>query len=131
MAINIHIILCEYGNTGKSIMCEFLEYQGLGFETPPLKETEEFMGFVHSFPPEKAYLIDMPQGMKKDKLGGFYSAIETLKDGVTYDTRYAGKKRRMDRPQVFVFTNSFADYVFSLMSRDRWRVTDNPNLTGG
>ena len=47
-------------------MCEFLEYQGLGFETPPLKETEEFMGFVHSFPPEKAYLIDMPQGMKKD-----------------------------------------------------------------
>ena len=66
----------------------------------------DIMEFAHSFPAQKAYIIDMPRGMKKDKLADFYAGLESIKNGVTYDKRYVGKKRRMDRPQIMVFTNS-------------------------
>lgn len=116
----IHLWLDPSGNMGKSIFVEFVEYQGVGFEMPPMRHMEDIMQFAHSFPPQKAYIIDMPRGMKKDKLADFYAGLETIKNGVTYDKRYVGKKRRMDRPQILVFTNSLP--AFELMSRDRWRV---------
>ena len=116
----IHLIFDEVGNVGKSVFLEFLEYQGLAFEMPPLRHMEDIMEFAHSFPAQKAYIIDMPRGMKKDKLADFYAGLESIKNGVTYDKRYVGKKRRMDRPQIMVFTNSLP--VFELMSMDRWRI---------
>jgi len=116
----IHLIFDEVGNVGKSVFLEFLEYQGLAFEMPPLRHMEDIMEFAHSFPPQRAYIIDMPRGMKKDKLADFYAGLESIKNGVTYDKRYVGKKRRMDRPQIFVFTNSLP--AFDLMSKDRWRI---------
>ena len=116
----IHLVFDEIGNVGKSIFLEFLEFQGLAFEMPPLRHMEDIMEFAHSFPPQKAYIIDMPRGMKKDKLADFYAGLESIKNGVTYDKRYTGKKRRMDRPQVIVFTNTLP--AFDLMSKDRWRI---------
>ena len=116
----IHLFIDEVGNVGKSVFLEFLEYQGLAFEMPPLRHLEDIMEFAHSFPPQKAYIIDMPRGMKKDKLADFYAGLETMKNGVTYDKRYVGKKRRMDRPQIMVFTNTLP--AFEFMSMDRWRI---------
>ena len=116
----IHLFFDEVGNVGKSVFLEFLEYQGMAFEMPPLRHLEDIMEFAHSFPPQKAYIIDMPRGMKKDKLADFYAGLETMKNGVTYDKRYVGKKRRMDRPQIMVFTNTLP--AFDLMSKDRWRI---------
>ena len=116
----IHLFFDEVGNVGKSVFLEFLEYQGLAFEMPPLRHLEDIMEFAHSFPPQKAYIIDMPRGMKKDKLADFYAGLETMKNGVTYDKRYVGKKRRMDRPQIMVFTNTLP--AFEFMSMDRWRI---------
>ena len=116
----IHLIYDQVGNVGKSILLEFMEYQGVAFEMPPMRHLEDIMEFAHSFPPQKAYIIDMPRGMKKDKLADFYAGLESIKNGVTYDKRYVGKKRRMDRPQVMVFTNTLP--VFELMSMDRWRI---------
>lgn len=115
----IYRIVCPNGNTGKSIMVEFLEYQGIAFEMPPLRGLEDLMAFAHSFPPKKVYLIDMPRGMNKEKLAEFYSGVETLKNGITYDKRYTGKKRRMDRPQIIVFCNYAGKDVY--LSQDRWR----------
>jgi len=71
-------------------------------------------------PPQKAYLIDMPRGMKKEKLAGFYSGLEALKNGTMYDKRHSFRKRRIDRPQIWVFTNHIPDVT--LMSRDRWII---------
>jgi len=71
----------------------------------------------------------MPRGMKKDKLGEFYSGIEVIKNGVAYDKRYSPKKLRFDRPAIVVFTNELPE--FSLMSIDRWNVwemTDSHNI---
>lgn len=115
---SIKLIHDTVGNSGKSIMAEWLEYHKKAFEIPPLKDMEDIMQFCMSFKAQKVYLIDMPRAMKKDKLAGFYSGLECLKNGYVYDKRYAAKRRRFDRPQVIVFTNVLPEWKF--MSRDRW-----------
>lgn len=115
---SIKLINDTIGNSGKSIMSEYLEYQGLAFEIPPLTGMEDIMAFCMGFKSQKVYLVDMPRAMKKEKLAGFYSGLESLKNGYIYDKRYAAKRRRFDRPQVIVFTNVMPEWKF--MSLDRW-----------
>lgn len=117
---SIKLIIDTHGNAGKSIFCEFLEYKGLAFEIPPMRTMEDIMQCVMSIKDKKCYIVDMPRAMKKDKLADFYSGLEALKNGVAYDKRYSFKKKRMDRPQVVVFSNTEPDYDF--MSMDRWQV---------
>jgi hypothetical protein len=117
---HINIVYDPSGHCGKSLFCEFLEYQGVAFECPPFRSMDDMMEFVHGFPAQSCYMIDMPRGMKKDKLGEFYSGVEILKNGVTWDTRYHGKKRRMNRPNIWIFTNTLP--VMELMSVDRWNI---------
>lgn len=125
----IQIILDEVGNTGKSILSEYLEYRRLAYEVPPFTAMEDLMQCCMCIPAQRTYLIDMPKGMKKDKLASFFAGIEALKNGTMYDKRYAFKKRRIDRPQIIIFTNTKPD--LSLLSRDRWqcnRITTSFDL---
>lgn len=117
---SIKLIYDPIGNVGKSIFCEYLEYHQLAYEIPPFRQMEDLMQCCMSIKTQKAYIVDMPRGMKKDKLGEFYSGLECIKNGVCYDKRYSFKKRRFDRPQVIVFTNTLP--VWYLMSADRWEV---------
>ncbi len=116
----IDLIYDKIGNIGKSLFCEHLEYQGLAEEVPPYRLMDDIFAWVCSRPIKPCYLFDMPRGMKKDKLSDFYSGIEVIKNGVAYDKRYNAKKIRFNRPRIFVFTNTLP--IFSLMSKDRWRV---------
>lgn len=116
----IRCIVETGGNNGKSIFCEFLEYLRLAYEIPPMTCMEDIMQCCMGLPAKKCYLVDMPRAMKKEKLAGFYSGLEALKNGVMYDKRYAFKKRRIDRPQIVVFTNIEPDT--SLLSPDRWAL---------
>lgn len=125
----ITIILDKIGNTGKSIMAEYLEYNGLAYEVPPFTAMEDLMQCCMCIPGQKAYLIDMPRGMKKENLASFYAGIEALKNGTMYDKRYQFKKRRIDRPQIIVFTNTIPN--ISLLSIDRWKcmqITDDYDI---
>ena len=117
---SIIIVFDKQGNSQKSIFLEYMEFEELAFECPPFRNMEDMMQFCYSFDAQKTYFIDMPRGMKKDKLADFYSGIETLKNGVLWDKRYEGKKRRIARPNIVVYTNSLP--VFELMSADRWKV---------
>lgn len=116
----ITMIYDDVGNTGKSIFAEYLEYKQVAFELPCLRAFEDIMQFAFSFKDQKCYIIDMPRALKKDKMSEFYSGLECLKNGVVWDKRYGGKKRRMDRPQILVFTNTMPTWGY--MSLDRWRV---------
>ena len=118
----IILVYDQHGNAGKSIFAEYLEYKNLAFELPPMRNMEDIMQFAFSFDDQKCYLVDMPRGMKKDKLADFYAGLESLKNGVVWEKRYAGKKRRMDRPHVVVFTNCLP--VFNLLTPDRWVVKE-------
>lgn len=118
-------IKCIYdpkGDSGKSILCEFLEYEGLGFEIPMMDSMEDIMQCVMGGKAKKCYMVDMPRGLKKTKLSQFYAGLECLKNGVAYDKRYAFKKKRFDRPQIVVFTNALPD--MELLTRDRWEIWD-------
>jgi len=116
----INLIWDTTGNCGKSILSEYLEYEGLAEEIPPFRLMDDIFAWVASRPIKRAYLVDMPRGMKKDRLGDFYSGIEVVKNGVAYDKRYNAKKVRFDRPRIFVFTNCLPN--LELMSQDRWVI---------
>lgn len=116
----IDIIYDPVGNLGKSLFVEYMEYEGLAEEIPPYRLMDDIFQWVCTRPIKPCYVVDMPRGMKKDKLGDFYSGLEVLKNGVAYDKRYNATKIRFNRPRVFVFTNTLPE--FSLMSRDRWNI---------
>ncbi len=116
----IDLIYDPDGNIGKSIFAEHLEYLGIAEEIPPMRLMDDIFAWVATRPIKGCYLVDMPRGMKKDKLGDFYSGIEVIKNGVAYDKRYKATKIRFDRPRIFIFTNMLPK--FNLMSKDRWNV---------
>ncbi|KAK3279739.1 hypothetical protein CYMTET_12395 [Cymbomonas tetramitiformis] len=116
----IKLVYDVHGNAGKSIFCDYLEYNQKAFEIPPLRSLQGIMGVCMSVPKSKCYICDMPKAMKKDKLAELYSGLECLKNGKMYDIRYSYKCRRIDRPQIIVFTNMLPNW--DLMVRDRWEV---------
>lgn len=113
-------IVDKEGNAGKSVFAEYLEYHKKAYEMPFFNDMQDIMACVMAIKTQKAYLVDMPRGVRKEKLAGMYAGLEMLKNGVAFDKRYAFKKRRFDRPQVCVFTNEEPRY--ELLSRDRWMV---------
>lgn len=116
----ITLIYDTVGNSGKSIFCEHMEYKRLATEIPPFRSMEDIMQCVMSMPVAACYLVDMPRGMKKSKLGEFYAGLEVLKNGAAYDKRYSFHKKRFDRPQILVFSNALP--VFDLLTPDRWKI---------
>ncbi len=126
----INLIWNPGGSVGKSLLGEYMEYINLAEEIPPFRLMDDIFQWVCSrgiktgF--KKSYIVDLPRGMKKDRLGDFYSGIEVIKDGKAYDKRYSGQKCRFDRPRIFVFTNTLPN--LDLMSHDRWvvwKIKDN------
>lgn len=116
----IDLIYDVDGNNGKSLFAEHMEFEGLAEEVPPFRLMDDIFQWVASRPIKPCYIFDLPRGMKKDRLGDFYSGIEVIKNGVAYDKRYTAEKKRFNRPRVFVFTNTLPE--FSMMSKDRWKV---------
>ena len=120
----INLIWDTTGCCGKSLLSEYMEYLNIAEEIPPFRLMDDIFQWVCSrgikvgF--KKSYIVDMPRGMKKDRLGDFYSGIEVIKNGVAYDKRNSAKKCRFNRPRIFVFTNTLP--CFALMSHDRWVV---------
>ena len=131
---SIDLVYDPQGNAGKSLFSEYMESEGTSEEVPPFRLMDDIFQWVCSRPIKKVYIVDMPRGMKKDKLGDFYSGIEVIKNGVAYDKRYTAKKIRFDRPRIIVFSNELPN--LDLMSADRWKLwtikdhcleTFNPN----
>lgn len=116
----IDLIWDTTGNCGKSLFCESLEYDGIAEEVPPYRMMDDIFQWVCSRPEKKCYVVDLPRGMKKSHLGDFYSGIEVIKNGVAFDKRYSGTKKRFSRPRIFVFTNTLP--VLNLMTKDRWNI---------
>lgn len=117
---DIHMILETCGNLAKSVFVEAMEYEGVAFEVPALMNIEDIMQCVMGVPAHTAYFIDLPRALPKSRMASFFAGLECLKNGVMYDKRYSFKKRRIDRPQIFVFSNTMPDK--SYLSWDRWRI---------
>lgn len=116
----INLIWDTTGCCGKSLLSEYMEYHDLAEEVPPFRLMDDIFQWVATRPIRPCYIVDMPRGMKKDRLGDFYSGIEVIKNGVAYDKRNRAKKVRFNRPRIFIFTNTLPR--FDMMSQDRWEV---------
>ena len=117
---HLHYICDPHYNSGKSIICEYAEYLGLATECPPLMSMEDILQFLFCTPVASTYLFDLPAALRKEKVHSLYAGLEALKNGYLYDKRYSGKKKRIDRPNIFVFANNYPQT--QLMAPDRWQV---------
>lgn len=115
----VNLILETEGNKGKSFLICYLCQLGLARRIPPQESAKDILQFVMSFKPAKCYFIDLPRATSNRDQHAIYSALETLKDGYTYDSRYKGKERWFEPPHVWVITN--VRPAEDLLSRDRWR----------
>jgi len=123
---SINVIYDPVGGNGKSTVASLMDLHKRGIDLPPMNDAEKLIQSVADIliarecREPKTMFIDIPRAMDKRKLGGLYTAIEQIKKGKVYDTRYQYKEWWFDSPQIWVFTNIEPD--LSLLSRDRWNV---------
>lgn len=116
----INLIYDVHGNAGKHIFAEYLEHEKMALELPPLRSVQDIMAACMRAPASKVYLVHMPKAMEEDQLAEIYSGLECLKNGKMYDTRDSYKCRRIDRPQIIVFTTTLPNW--EAVVKDRWQV---------
>lgn len=113
----IDVIYCPEGNKGKSILIGKARAAGHR-ALPPVFDYKDILRMVFCMPTAKAYFVDMPRAIKKDKTSGFFAGLETIKDGYAYDDRYTFKEKTFDAPRIFLFTNKMPELRH--LSLDRW-----------
>lgn len=116
----IDIVIDTVGGIGKTTLVRFLGVYKMAMQIPFINDNKDLMRMVMDMPKMGAYTVDMPRALKKDKLIGIYSAIETVKGGYAYDDRYSFKYEYFAPPNVVVFTNQVPELKY--YTADRWRL---------
>lgn len=116
---HINWLYCPKGNIGKSTLNTWCRCNNLARTIPMINDYKELMGAVIDMK-HHAYMIDMPRALKKDKQFQLLGAIETIKDGYAFDTRYKYREINFDCPVIWVFSNQLPDR--SYLSSDRWKI---------
>ena len=122
----VNMIYDPYGNNGKSTIASLMDLHRRGIDLPPMNDSEKLIQSVADIliardcREPKVIFVDLPRAMDKKRLGGLYTAIEQIKKGKVYDTRYAYKEWWFDSPQIWVFSNIEPDTIY--LSSDRWKL---------
>jgi hypothetical protein len=122
----IYWLYDEEGHTGKSVFCQWLFMKGLG-EFLEYARASDLKNHVSKIVAKKrhprAFLIDLPRTRPADISGSeMYSAMESIKNGLVFNSKYETSVANFRRPHVFVFANHAPKR--EAMSQDRWRVID-------
>lgn len=118
----VNILIDEKGNMGKSTLVAKGEVAG-AMCLPLCFDYKDILRMVCNLETTRhyhTYFIDMPRAIKKDRVGQFFSAIETIKGGRAHDDRYHFKQARFDSPNIWVFTNTPPDA--GNLTADRWKM---------
>lgn len=116
----VTVVYDPAGSHGKSWLCNHLFETRTGFIVPPTIDTVKgMMQWIASGYKGETYLvIDIPRTLKwSDEL---YIAIESIKDGLVYDTRYNARMRNIRGVKVLIFTNTRPR--IDALSKDRWVI---------
>lgn len=122
----INVIFDSIGNSGKSTIAAISEILYGAIDMPVLMDYKEIVATICNICMDtgnrspKLVFFDMPRAQSKQQMLGFYSAIEQIKKGKLYDTRYKYKSFWIDSPTIWVFTNELPDT--NLLSNDRWKI---------
>lgn len=117
---SINVLIQETGGIGKSILTAHTATKLGWVNVPPMRDSKEIMGMIIDRIPERngVVIIDIPKALTKNDQREMYAAIEQIKNGYAYDTRYKYREKWFDCPCVWVFTNTKPDE--ELLSKDRW-----------
>lgn len=110
----------EKGRVGKTWFAMHLAEIGKGFYVPPiLNKTQAIIQWVASgYKGEEYVLVDIPRNAKwSDEL---MIALEMIKDGWSFDTRYSAKLKIIRGVKVIVLTNGKPK--LNKLSQDRWDI---------
>ena len=117
----INAIVNTTGNQGKTFLANYLGANDRIYNIPPLPDYKDIMQFMRSiYKDPKPVFIDIPRGLSSKTQESFYSAIETIKGGYLYDTRYKANIKYINPPCVYIFCNYFPRR--GNLSWDRWNV---------
>uniref|UniRef100_A0A8A4XDF9 Replication-associated protein n=1 Tax=Pavo cristatus Smacoviridae sp. TaxID=2814975 RepID=A0A8A4XDF9_9VIRU len=116
----------QEGCHGKSWLTIHLWETGRACVVPSSVQTpKEIIQFVCSNYRGQPYIvIDVPRAGKWSE--GLYEAIESIKDGLVYDTRYSGRMRNIRGVKILVLTNTSPKP--GKLSDDRWMILDQRKL---
>lgn len=126
----IDVIIDPIGGIGKSVLAGVARNRGF-HGIPSCGDAERLIATVCNIlcatrdRKPGLFILDLPRSSNKTKLHAFMHAIETIKNGWVYDTRYQYKQWMFDAPRVWIMSNSRlpSDY----MSNDRWRLWEVEN----
>lgn len=118
-------IVCVVDNrgcSGKTWLAVHLYETGRAFYTPPTITTSQgiIQHVASGYRGEPIVIIDIPRSTRWTNQ--LYVAVETIKDGLVYDTRYHSTIRNIRGVKVLVFCNTKPN--LSKLSSDRWRLLD-------
>lgn len=129
---HINVVVNPLGEVGKTILKSWCRSKKIAITIPASNDYRDIMRMImckirsggtnnHRFIPSNEnnnLIVDMPKAMKKTHLSGFYTGIETIKDGYAYDDRYKFTDTEFNSPNIWVFTNTMPD--ISLLTASRW-----------
>jgi len=121
----VHLLYSASGNKGRSTAACIAELQYGAYYMPPINDAEKLMAVacnrcMDNNNRKPSFYFDMPRSLNKKDLSSFYCAIEQIKNGYVYDTRYHYKSYWIDSPCIWVFSNEMPD--MKLLSKDRWKI---------
>lgn len=122
---------CKKGNTGKTTFKTWMRFHKKAVVIPNCDKYETIMNIVLQKETSPCYIFDIPRSMgnRNKQIKHIYSAIETIKDGYAYDTRYKFREKVMRvRPLVIVLANFIPE--MKELSRDRFHVVKITKCNG-
>lgn len=122
----INVLYNKSGNIGKSTLAIYAGCRGLARNIPMMESYKDYMAMVMDCPTSDLYFVDFPRSMNKAGCAGFWSAIESIKNGHAYDSRYSFREKYFDPPCIWIFTNTIPSKEY--LTGDRWKywnVVDN------
>lgn len=116
------------GCSGKSWFVNWLYETNKGFYCPPTIDTVKglIQWIASGYNGEGIVAIDIPRTWKWSEQ--LYVAIESIKDGLVYDTRYHSQLRNIRGCKIIIFTNTMPK--LDKLSTDRWSIGEVTHYLG-
>lgn len=116
---SINMLIDTRGNLGKTNFEDWLEYYEHSFALWWDDDSKRMMESAYANAGRKCFTIGIPRAVNAKEFKSFWSMCENLKDGRVIDGRYKAKRQRMERPHIWIFSNTLPS--MGDMSLDRWK----------
>lgn len=118
----IDVIYDTTGGIGKTVFKKWMKFHGHAHQVPIINNSKDLLQGVMSIIKAKGerncFILDFPRSATQSMYSQLYAAVEDIKSGYCYDTRYKFEDIDFDEPRVFIFTNNLPPKEY--LSADRW-----------